>query len=335
MGTAWLQESSTRVPACDMARTVRMVYTLACPDASQRGGLSVLRVQGSRWCGMFATITKGVFQMAKFISYGGGVQSTAMIVLAVEGRIPDVDAALFSNVGDDSEHPTTNRYVREVMIPWAAERGFEVRELHRTLKDGSTQTLWQRMMDYEGDKLREPIPVYGWSGAPMSRSCTADHKIKVLGKYVKSVVPKTDWPVDMCIGISVDEIERAGRGKAEPWENRLYPLLDLGLRRSDCVEVIRGAGLPVPPKSSCFFCPFHSLRVWSELRRDDPELFDKAVELENTLNGRRRKRDMPPVYLTRKGKPLVEVVAEAGPTLFDNLDGVFNEGGCDEGYCWV
>ena len=50
----------------------------------------------------------------KVISYGGGVQSTAMVVLAVQGRI-DADVALFSNVGDDSEHPATLEYVRNVM----------------------------------------------------------------------------------------------------------------------------------------------------------------------------------------------------------------------------
>lgn len=270
----------------------------------------------------------------RFISYGGGVQSTAMIVLAVQGKIENVTAALYSNVGDDSEHPATNAYVRNVIMPWAGKRGLPVLELKRTLKSGETQTLWQRIMDYDGDKLREPIPVFGYSGAPMSRSCTADHKIKVLGKYIKTQTTKKDWPVDTLIGISVDEIERAGRGKNEPWEKRCYPLLDLGLRRSDCENVIRDAGLPVPPKSSCFFCPFHSMLHWSELRRDDPELFAKAVVLEDTLNERRAKRDMPPVFLTRKGKRLIEVVQEAGPTLFPT-DGVFNEGGCDEGHCWV
>lgn len=271
--------------------------------------------------------------MERFISYGGGVQSTAMIVLVAQGKIPPITAALYSNVGDDSEHPATNKYVREVMIPWAAERGVTVLELKRTLRDGSTQTLWQRMMDHDGPGLREPIPIYGWSGAPMSRSCTADHKIKVVGKYIKSVVPKAELPVEVFIGISVDEIERAGRGKNESWEERKYPLLDLGLRRSDCVNVIKDAGLPVPPKSSCFFCPFHSLQVWSELRRDEPELFEKAAQLEDKLIERRMARNSQPVYLTRRGKPIRDAVGEAGPTLFG--DGVFNDGGCDEGYCWV
>lgn len=219
------------------------------------------------------------------------------------------------------------------MTPWAAERGITVHELHRTLKTGETQTLWQRMMDYEGEKLREPIPIYGYSGAPLSRACTADHKVRVLGKFIKSVVAKEDLPAQVLIGISLDEIERAKRGTDEKWEERQYPLLDLGLNRLDCANIIKDAGLPIPPKSSCFFCPFHSILAWSELRRDKPELFEKAVALENKLNERRTAREMPPVYLTRKGKPLSEAIMVASEQLF--TDGVFNEGRCDEGYCWV
>ena len=270
----------------------------------------------------------------RFISYGGGVQSSAMIVLVALGEIAPITAALYSNVGDDSEHPATNAYVREIMTPWAAERGIEVVELQRTLRDGTPQTLWSRIMDYEGEALREPIPVFGWSGAPMSRSCTADHKIKVLGKYVKGRVPKEDLPASVLIGISTDEFQRANRGKNEPWEERQYPLIDLGLNRQDCERIIAEAGLPVPPKSSCFFCPFHNMSTWSHLRRDEPDLFSRAVKLEETLNARRRARDKPPVYLTRRGAPLIEVVPMPHPSLFDEPE-LFNEGGCDEGACWV
>jgi hypothetical protein len=40
----------------------------------------------------------------RFFSYGGGVQSTAALVLAAQGKI-DYPVFLFANVGDDSEHP--------------------------------------------------------------------------------------------------------------------------------------------------------------------------------------------------------------------------------------
>ena len=42
------------------------------------------------------------------ISYGGGVQSTALLVLSATGRLPAVDAALFANVGDDSPTSATS-----------------------------------------------------------------------------------------------------------------------------------------------------------------------------------------------------------------------------------
>jgi len=74
------------------------------------------------------------------ISYGGGVQSTALLVLAAQRKI-DFTVALFCNVGDDSEHPATLDYVREVATPWAAEHGITVHELHRVKRDGSRETL--------------------------------------------------------------------------------------------------------------------------------------------------------------------------------------------------
>lgn len=40
----------------------------------------------------------------RVFSYGGGVQSTAALVLAAQGRI-DFPAFVFANVGEDSEHP--------------------------------------------------------------------------------------------------------------------------------------------------------------------------------------------------------------------------------------
>jgi hypothetical protein len=58
----------------------------------------------------------------RVVSYGGGVQSNALLVLAAQGRI-DYRTFLFANVGDDSEHPATLRYVRGVAMPYAAAHG--------------------------------------------------------------------------------------------------------------------------------------------------------------------------------------------------------------------
>lgn len=263
----------------------------------------------------------------RFISYGGGVQSSALIVLAAQGKIAPVKAAVFCNTGDDSEHPDTLVYVRTVMRDYCEKNGMPLIEIQKTLR-GEPQTLLERMTKHERESLSEPIPVYGYTGMPTSRVCTVDHKVRVYEKWVRKNADRL--PVETLIGISVDEIERAKTSESK-YDTRKYPLLDLGMTRTDCAAVIRDAGLPVPPKSSCFFCPFHSMLTWSELRRDSPDLFEKSAQLEDLLNERRAKRGMPPVYLTRKLIPVREAVAVAQDSLF----GSEMQGQCDSGYCFT
>lgn len=281
----------------------------------------------------------------RIISYGGGVQSSALIVLAVQGRLDEtmggpVDAALFSNVGDDSEHPKTLEYVREVMTPWAAEHGLPVHELQRVpqrgVDKGRPVTLHQ-ILTRDGSRSI-PIPMrMPDTGAPGTRSCTADFKIRVVSRWLKEHGATEDDPASVAIGISTDEWHRANSRKGtEPVERMVYPLLDLGLSRNDCMNVIRDAGLPVPPKSSCYFCPFHSPAYWSEMRRDEPDLFAKAQQLEDLLNERRDMLGRDRIYLTRFGQRLEEVIPEAQDALFDADSFAMDNGGeCDEGYCFI
>lgn len=269
------------------------------------------------------------------ISYGGGVQSTALVVLAGTGVI-DYQLAVMANVGDDSEHPATLRYVREVATPWMAAHGVEFHLLDRTRRDGSIETLYGRLTR-EGSRSL-PIPVRMSNGAPGRRSCTADFKIRVIARFLKQRGATVDNPAQVAIGISLDEIERANNRRAEAHENVVYPLIGIGddtglkLTRLDCERIIRRAGLPVPPKSSCTFCPLHKAATWRDMARDEPELFERAAELESLLNQRRQLLGKDPVYLTRFATPLREVFAGTENQLLLPLaddDGA----GCDGGWC--
>ncbi len=260
-------------------------------------------------------------------SYGGGWQSTAALVLAARGDLP-FRTFLFANVGDDSEHPATLRYITEHAAPFAAAHGIDLHQLARTRRDGTTETLYGRLTK-EGSRSL-PIPVRMSNGAPGTRSCTADFKIRVIGKWLKAHGATKDTPATVGIGISVDEIERANNRRCEPHERIVYPLLDLGIRRADCPRIIRSAGLPVPPKSSCWFCPFHRLTAWADMRRDEPGLFRRSCELETLLNARRTELGKDPVWLTRYAAPLADVV----PT-DDTLPLDFGDGACDSGWCFT
>lgn len=269
------------------------------------------------------------------ISYGGGVQSTAMLVLAAQGELGyKVDAALFANVGEQAEHPATLAYIREVAQPYGEAHGIPVHELKRTTKDGKVRDLYEHLVNgTEAGRQADVIPMRGESGAPMSRGCTRDYKVMVVGKWLKAHGANADNPATVCIGISTDEIQRVSNKRASSYERPVYPLIDLGLNRLDCVNVILAAGLPVPPKSACFFCPFTRPSQWAEMRRDQPELFWKAADLEATMNNRRRATGVRPSYLTRFGKPLSEAIDEAQDMLpgFTGAD----MDTCDEGYCWT
>ena len=180
------------------------------------------------------------------------------------------------------------------------------------------------------------IPVRMANGAPGRRNCTREFKIKVMTRWVRRHAGATEeHPATVLVGISTDEMERAGRRRQGRYEVTAYPLLDLGLDRSACLGVIRDAGLPLPGKSACWFCPFTRPQQFAEMRRDDPERFEQCASLEDLLNERRAKLGLDPVFLTRFGLPLREAVPEAQPDLWSTLPGGIGEGGCDEGYCFV
>lgn len=258
------------------------------------------------------------------ISYGGGVQSTALLVLACQRELKATHA-LFANVGDDSEHPDTLRYVREIATPWAATYGVAVVELtHAT-------SLHDRMTAPGSKSI--PIPVrMSETGMPGRRACTADYKVKPIRRWVEAHGATADAPADIAIGYSWDEVERVSDREASALERRIYPLVDRRLTREDCKRLIERAGLPVPPKSACWFCPFKRPRVWQDMRRDEPLLFWRAVGVEAHLNQGRLARQQDPVYLTRFGKPLADAIPKDTQVPMD-----FEAGSetCDEGYCWT
>lgn len=269
------------------------------------------------------------------VSYGGGVQSTALLVLRAQGIIP-FNTFLFCNVGDDSEHPDTLRYVADVAMPYAAEHGIDLQVLERRRRDGTTETLWSRLMREDSRSL--DIPVRMSNGAPGNRSCTADFKIRVVARWLKQHGATEDHPATVAIGISQDEVTRANTRTKDAYERVVYPLISIGmdtglrLRRDDCIRIIREAGLPVPPKSSCFFCPFHRPAAWADLYRESPDLFKRSCELEDTLNERRARLGRDPVFLTRFNMPLADAI-DTGQDLLPLFDETAGE--CDSGYCWT
>jgi hypothetical protein len=269
------------------------------------------------------------------VAFGGGVQSTGLLVLAAQRRI-DFPLFLFANVGDDSEHPSTLDYLHRYAKPYAEQHGIELVELHRTRRDGSTETLYGRLTRPGSRSL--PIPVRMANGAPGTRSCTVDFKVRLIGRWLKRHGATPANPATLGIGISLDEVQRVNARRALPHERPVYPLLDHDppLRRVDCQRIIAAAGLPVPGKSACWFCPLRRPSAFGEMRRDRPDLFARACAFEDRLNARRAELGREPVWLTRFNRPLAEAAAPAQDVLPGlALDPGDDEMTCDNGACFT
>lgn len=259
----------------------------------------------------------------RVVSFGGGKQSTALLVLAAQGVIPH-RVFLFANVGEHAENPETLDYYDQHARPFADRHGIELTEVRWVDRKRRVRDLYSDLLS---SRKSIDIPVRLASGAFGNRKCTDRYKIEVVAREVKRRGATVDDPAEVAIGISTDEIERAKPGvpKQQPWTYKTYPLLGHGLSRRDCVEIVLDAGLPEPPKSACWFCPFQSEQQWQHRRLTNPALFAKAEALEDTLNERR----------TALGKDRVGLASASAPLALAVMDQLSLDGGCDSGWCFT
>lgn len=260
----------------------------------------------------------------RVFSFGGGVQSTAVLVLAVQKRV-QYDAFVFANVGEESENPDTLSYVSEVAWPYAERHGIRLEEV---------RAKWTLMQGIQHRLRSLIIPVKfqtrdGKRGRSR-RTCTVDYKIKPIDRWLRRHGATAEKPATIGLGISTDEVQRARTDSGQPFKSLEYPLLDLRLSRSDCRQIITEAGLPIPPKSACWFCPFQSLRQWRDLKHGKPELFGAAVALEMLLDHRAAGlAERSPVRLSNSVLTLDQLVAHEQMTMDDISDM------CESGHCWT
>jgi hypothetical protein len=264
--------------------------------------------------------------MRHIFSCGGGVQSTACLVLAAQGAIP-YRTFVFANVGNHAESPDTIRYIEQVLKPYAAQHGIEWIDVQRSRRDGTPVDLYQ---DLHRPIRSIDIPMRMSNGAPGNRNCTVEFKIKPIAKWIKRNSPGCT----LGKGISTDEPHRATPSRESDGYISAYPLIEMGVSRSDCLRIVREAGLPQPPKSSCWFCPYKTTDQWITMRREKPELFAATAELERMLNQKRAVIGKDAVYISGVGARKALPIDQAIP----NQLGLFPEwideqDGCESGYC--
>jgi hypothetical protein len=102
----------------------------------------------------------------------------------------------------------------------------------------------------------------------------------------------------------LDEIFRM-KPSWHKWLVHQWPLIDAGMARHDCLTWMERRGYPLPPKSSCIGCPFHSNDEWRSIK-SDPEAWEDAVMLDKLIRnvGKNMKSQQ---FMHRDRVPLDEV----------------------------
>ena len=143
------------------------------------------------------------------------------------------------------------------------------------------------------------------------RQCTKDYKIVPIRRQVRALAgltrrrsPKAPI-VEQWIGISLDEAIRM-KPSFEDWQVNRWPLIEQRMSRRDCLRWLERHGYPIPPKSSCVGCPFHSDDAWRMIRDEDETAWTQALEVDRAIRvGLRGIRGE--VFLHRSAVPLDEV----------------------------
>jgi hypothetical protein len=125
-------------------------------------------------------------RVIRVFSSGGGVQSTAALVLSATGKI-DYPIHVFANVGNRAESRQTIDYVKNVLVPYANANGIRWVEVAKRGPTGASIDLLDKI---ESSQKSIPIPVrMTGSGAPGNRGCTVDWKIEPVAKFLKELIP--------------------------------------------------------------------------------------------------------------------------------------------------
>lgn len=220
--------------------------------------------------------------MKKYLSHGMGVNSTALMLLLHDEGIEF--ESVFVNHGGD--YPETYEYA-----DYLRRQGFEIKEIEPPLYCGCSS-------------IEQYIRKYSFMPGIFARWCTEHFKVIPFLSYI-------EIPAIAYIGYCYDEKQRAERrDRKHKEENNLrysYPLIDAKLTRSDCIKLINDHNLMIPPRSTCYFCPFQSKQQIRELFLYHYDLYLRVVELE-TLCSRGGK-------FSFKSKPLPEIAMETTPSI--------------------
>ena len=275
-----------------------------------------------------------------YLALGCGVQSSTIAEMIAEGELPVIRAAIFADTGDEPDYVYEQRDYLQVRLKCVGV----------PLVTTSAGDLVRNIR--EKQKFHT-IPVFSMlagrrTPSQLRRQCTREYKIAPNNRFIRADlyrrglaikysngaihvnkgVTATTW-----LGISLDESQRMSATRVS-WMGNEYPLIDKRMRRMDCIRYLKERNLPVPGKSACRVCPYHTDVYWREMRDSRPADWQHAIDFDAQLRDgtirlpAQKKGDL---YLHRSCVSLADVDLS---TPQDHGQGDFFDV-CDGGHCGI
>lgn len=217
-----------------------------------------------------------VDQPFSVLSLGAGTQSSALLVAMDRGEItPKPQVAIFADTGAEPQYvyDWLEHLKKQVSIPVVETQFGNI--LEEPFEPGRMSTVPFFIKKIDGNK------------AIAMRQCTNDYKIQQVKREMRRLLgykprQRMKHQIKMSLGISLDEMQRMKESR-DKWQENLFPLIENGWDRHECISYIQQLGLGNPPKSACYICPYRTNESWKALKREEPQAFKKATEWERKL----------------------------------------------------
>lgn len=258
-------------------------------------------------------------------SNGMGMQSAAMYLMSCLGELPRFDYSIFADPG--AEKDKTYEYL-DWLKDWAKKNnGIEL--IHDISKNLYTDLLKQE--NSTGQRVAS-IPAYTLLGGEVGqvrRQCTNEYKIEVINRKVMELQglkkgQSFKLGTEIWLGISQDEIHRIFiperknqinvypfcnycRDRNSGWFGNFKPMT-----RGQIIQWLKKNNFPVPPKSSCVFCPFQHDRNWMKLNKNEMQ---KAANIDRAIRNTSSKGNLDgKMYLHKSCKPIDKIQFDKNQT---------------------
>ncbi|MCY8047624.1 hypothetical protein MOC17_16265 [Bacillus haynesii] len=253
------------------------------------------------------------------ISLGAGVQSSTMLMMADRGLIKINGETIIPKYAIMSDTGNEPKKVYE----WLEYLQSKVENIEIVLTNNGHITN-DILNGIKNNDRFASVPFFtkakDGSKGILWRQCTGEYKIKAVRKEIRRLLgygprQRVKENVRLWMGISTDEIQRVKPSQVNYIEN-YFPLIEYEMSRADCLKWFLDNEMPMPPRSSCIICPYHSNDHWRDMKLNDPESWKSAVVFDRKI--RRLPKVDADVFLHRQCVPLDQVdFGEEQIELFD------------------